>query len=107
MIRGTTPDYILNVKGVDLTDKTVFVTISQGSKKITMSNNDIGISKVDDDSIISIRLTQEQTLGFADGNAKIQVRFIDSENIAKATEIASISISPVLLERVIEYNGNN
>ena len=107
MIRGTTPDYILNVSGEDLRDKTVYVTISQGTKKITMSNDEIGINSDGTDSVIDVRLTQEQTLGFQEGNAKIQVRFINSQGNAEATEIVGITILPVLLERVIEYNGNS
>ena len=36
MIRGTTPDYILNVDA-DLTGQTVYVTISQLRTKLTLT----------------------------------------------------------------------
>lgn len=107
MIRGTTPDYILRVKGVDLTDKTVYVTIAQGSKKVTMTGDELGIAAEDEDSVISVRLSQIQTLSLREGKAQIQVRFIDSEGTAKATNISEVSVSPVLLEKVIEYDGND
>lgn len=107
MIRGTTPDYILRIGGVDLSDKTIFVTIAQGTKKITLTGDELGVSVEGGTSVIAVRLTQAQTLGLREGTAQVQVRFIDSEGTARATNIAPLTVSAVLLERVIEYAGND
>lgn len=116
MRRGTTPDFILTVEGRDLTDKTVFVTLAQDRKKITKTNDEIEIETVivdrgqaseRTDSVISFSLTQEETLGFKEGDTEVQVRFIDSDDYAEATEIVSVEIGAVLLEKVIEYDGDS
>lgn len=104
MIRGTTPDYILNVNA-DLSDKTVYVTISQGRKKLTLTGDDLMIATDETGSTIAIRLTQEQTLGFVVGSAEVQVKFIGSDGYTKGTNICPITVSRALLERVVEYNG--
>ena len=103
MIRGTTPDYILTIDGYDLTDKTVYVTISQGHKKLTKTGNELSVSADAEGSTITFRLSQRDTLGLSVGAAEVQVRFIDSSGMAFATETATITVSKVLLERVISY----
>lgn len=107
MIRGTTPDYILRVKNQDLTNKTVFVTVAQNRTKVTMTGNELAIAIDNNDSVIAVRLTQPQTLSLKEGDAEIQVRFIDDQGKAQATNIATVTVSPVLLEKVIQYNGND
>ena len=101
MIRGTTPDYILTVDR-DLTGMTVFVTISQAGVKVTLTNEDMTIVG-GETSTIALRLTQQQTLGLRSGTASVQVRFIDAAGTAWATDIKTLNVSPVLLERVISY----
>ena len=104
MIRGTTPDYILEVDA-DLRGKTVYVTISQISKKLTLTGENMVISADETGSSIAIRLSQEQTLGFKVGSAEMQVKFIDSTGETWATDIQTITVSRALLERVVEYDG--
>lgn len=104
MIRGTTPDYIL-VVNADLSDKTVYVTIRQGGKKLTMTGDALMIATDETGSTIAIRLTQEQTLGFFAGAAEVQVKFIGADGTTRATNIWPITVSRALLERVVEYNG--
>lgn len=113
MIRGTTPDFILEIPEWDLTDKTVFVTLSQGTRKITKTNGDLDIRVVSEEvdeqtritTEIAMSLTQEDTLKLTVGGGEIQVRFIDEEGNAEATDIAAVNISRVLLEGVIRYAG--
>ena len=102
LIRGTTPDYILNVNA-DLSDKTVFVTISQLRTRLTLTGDDLSISVSGGASTIAIRLTQQQTLGLAVGRAEIQVKFIGSDGTTQATDIKPITVDRALLERVVEY----
>jgi hypothetical protein len=107
MIRGTTPDYILTLDGVDLSDKTVYVTIKQCRKLLTKTGDELTIAVGETGSTIAFALTQEDTLGLSAGSASIQVRFIDSEGVARATETAALNVEKVLLERVIEYDADN
>ena len=106
MIRGTTPDYLLTIDEYDLTDKTVFVTIRQGPTVITKSGNQLTITVDGEKTIIAFTLTQWDTLQLSDGKAEVQVRFIDSNGVARATERAELIVDKVLLERVITYAGN-
>lgn len=102
MIRGTTPDYILTVDA-DLSDKTVYVTISQLRTRLTLTGDDLSIATDESGSTIAIRLTQQQTLGLAVGRAEVQVKFIDAEGITRATDIRPLTVDRALLERVVEY----
>ena len=106
MIRGTTPDYILTLDGVDLSEQTVYVTIKQCQKLLTKTGDELTIAVDETGSTISFALTQEDTLGLSPGSASIQVRFIDSEGVARATDTAALNVEKVLLERVIEYDDN-
>ena len=102
MIRGTTPDYILTVDA-DLSDKTVYVTISQLRTRLTLTGDDLSIATDESGSTIAIRLTQQQTLGLAVGKAEVQCKFIDENGIVRATDIQPIIVDRALLERVVEY----
>lgn len=103
MIRGTTPDYVLTLDGVDLTGQTVYVTIGQGKARLTKTGDELSVSVDDTGSAIAFSLSQEDTLGLSAGSASVQVRFIDSDGAAQATEKAVLNIEDVLLEKVIEY----
>lgn len=103
MIRGTTPTFEVIVEGANLTDKTAFLTLSQGDRKITLTNDRLRIVPGDPDSTIAFTLTQCETLCMKKGGVSIQLRFIDDGGVAWASNIVSVSIDPVLLERVIDY----
>ena len=105
MRRGTTPDYLLSIPGYDLSECKVYVTVQQYANAITLTSDRLEIEVQDDTTSISFRLTQAETLQFKSGNAEVQVRFIDSEGTAQATDIGRIDIMPILYEDVIEY-GN-
>lgn len=106
MIRGTTPDYVLTLDGVDLSDKTVYVTIAQSNKKLTLTGEQLSVTVTAEGSEIAFTLSQEDTLKLSIGEATVQVRFIDETGHAEATEIASLTVKRVLLERVIKYADN-
>ena len=120
MIRGTTPDYILTLPGVDLTGETVYVTIAQtargaarpadlmtgaASMRITKTGTDLAVSSDGTDTTIVFRLSQQETLALQAKQCLIQVRFVDSNGVARATEIKALTVEPILLERVIQYNA--
>lgn len=111
MRRGTTPDYILTVPGQDLRGSAVYVTISQEGAQVTLTGERLAVeaAAVGDDTpatTIAFRLTQRETLDLRAGQASVQVRWIEADGTAQATEIGTIGIMPVLLEEVIDYAGN-
>lgn len=107
MIRGTTPDYLLTLDGVDLAGQTVYVTIGQGHRKLTKTGDDLTVTTDEHGSSIAFSLSQEDTLGLSAGSASVQVRFIDSDGVAQATEKAVLTVDDVLLEKVIAYADNS
>lgn len=106
MRQGTTPTYTLTIPGHDLTDQTVYVTISGRGERITKTGDDLTVSYSDNASTIAFRLTQEETLGLRLGTAQVQVRFINAAGIALATEIGSMIVEPILKHGVITYEGD-
>lgn len=107
MRRGTTPDYVLSISGYDLTDQSLYVTIAQYSNKITLTGERLTVTYDSETNITSIvfSLTQEETLAFKSGNVEVQIRFIDADGVAQATEIKLLPVLPVLFEEVIEYGS--
>ena len=79
------------------------MTLEQGALELTKSGNDVLVTPTETGSTVAIFLTQEETLMFTKGTAKIQIRWIDSSGIAQASPIKNIEVNPILLEGVIEY----
>lgn len=105
MRQGTTPIYTLAVSGYDLTDKTVFVAISSRGRRIIKTGDALSIAYGNEASTIAFCLTQQETLSLGLGQAEVQMRFIDSDGIAKATDIKPIAVERILQPGVIEYEG--
>lgn len=104
--RGTTPDYNLYVSGWDLTSQSVYVMLKQGRKaQLTLSGDRLSIMYNPETqmSTVSFRLNQEETLGFKAGVVEVQIRFVDEDGIAEATNIKTVSFQPILEGGVIEY----
>lgn len=100
MTRGTTPDIICTLSGVDFSEiKSIYATIRQGSVVVEKTIDDVVINYPH----IHIFLTQEETLKFA-GNktASIQIRGLSNDGTAWATGIKSTTVKPILKEGVIE-----
>ena len=104
--QGTTPTCIVTVKGYDLTDKTCFVTLQDcNNKTVTKTGDSLTVTYDGADSLIAFRLSQEETFDLAIGKVSLQVRFIGSDAVAFATDIAIVTNTKVLLNQVIKYNG--
>ena len=106
VVRGTTPGFVLEIEGYDLSGCSVIVTIERSTQEINLTGNRLSISYSDETSSIAFRLTQEETLKLTKGVADIQVKFIDSNGIALATEKAQFEVCPALYEEVITYGSN-
>lgn len=104
--QGTTPALNLIVEGVDLTDKTVFVTIRCGTYAITKSGDDLAVIFAEGNSTVIARLTQQETLRMTVPTATVQIRFVDKNGNADATSKATFSVNDVLYHAVISYEGS-
>lgn len=85
----------------------MYVTIKDTWYMLTLTNDVLSIAYDDGASSIAFRLTQEETLSFKEGKAEVQVRFIDAEGIAKATDIKPIVVERILQPGVITYEGDD
>lgn len=104
MIRGTTPTFTLTVgdSGLDLTQASnVYVTVTQGNKRVTKTGNDLTVSG----NVVSCWLSQTETLAFKSGQtAEIQVNWIYTEEGATkraATDPKRIVVGFQLLPEVL------
>lgn len=100
MTRGTNPTYILTVDPDDfpsLEEHSLYVTIKQGCNEITLTGDDLEV----DENVVTVTLTQEQTLSFKQGNACLQLRGLDENGVAYASDIVIVQVNPVLYQGVI------
>lgn len=99
MRRGTTPTLKIKVKGIDVSRLTsMYITIKQGDREITKENSDISI---EDDGILSVWLSQEDTLTFTKGHVDIQLRAMTDNGVAIASQIEMVFVQRTLNEDVI------
>ena len=106
IIRGTTPTLTFNVKNeqMDLTNVAeVWITFKTKAgvkpKEKTYDINDVTIDAVE--KTITLSLSQEDTLYFADEKMLVQVRLRMSDDMAYASAIIETSIGQILKDGVI------
>lgn len=100
MRRYTTPTVTVEVEGVDLTSSTVLVTFQQRSNRLTVEGPTMTLQ--DEDTIISVPLSQLQTGGFAEGSVEVQVNWLDGYGHRNATTVGAIQVERNLLAEVVE-----
>ena len=100
MRRGTTPAIVLTVDA-DLTGYTVYVTLKNGGKELTITNDALTMEYANQKTTIAFALTQQQTLDFKVGTCEVQVRAIH-DGTAIATDIQTIDVGRILKEGVID-----
>ena len=102
MTRGTTPVYEITVKDfASLEDMECEVTLKQKDALCVFHHDEVEI----EDNVITVQLSQEQTLAFGKGSVKMQVRGIDASGTAWASNIVTLPINPILRDGEIEYEG--
>ena len=106
IIRGTTPTLTFNVKNenMDLTEVAeVWITFKTKPgvrlKEKTYDINDVVIDAVE--KTITLSLSQEDTLYFADNKILVQVRMRMNNDMAFASAIIETSIGQILKDGVI------
>lgn len=98
MTRGTTPHYILTILDFQSVEThSLYVTIRQGCNTLTLTGDDLEV----ENNVINVTLTQEQSLSFKQGQAQLQLRGIDDEGVAYASDIVVVQVNPVLYQEVI------
>lgn len=104
MYRGTTTQINFEIdEGFDLSKiENVWITFRLQFDKKTFKLEDGNIEIKPEEHKIILSLSQEDTLDFSRGPAKVQIRFLDSEENASCTDIVSIGdIKDVLQGGVI------
>jgi len=101
MKRGTTPTIQITLTNIDVSSfDCIYLTLAQHHKElISKDKSQMEING----NVISVKLTQEDTLKLDVGIAKIQVRLAkESGKIAIASEIVDVYVDSILKEGVIE-----
>ena len=103
MIRYTTPTFDVYVRGQDLTGSRVQFTIRQHGReatKDTQEGEDIELSYDGTDTRLQVAFTQEETGGFKEGQAEVQVNWeIGGKRLA--TIVKMIPVGRQLLQQVV------
>lgn len=99
--RGTTPSVTLNVRGVDLSDAsvwpTVIVTVENCRNTFDANRDQLAIAKTDGGCTVTLELTQTQTLLMRKlQKTLVQLRAKDADGHAIATEVASVAVEDII-----------
>lgn len=99
MRRYTTPTLHVKIQDVDISDMSIYVTISQYENTVTLDNPTA--TYIGGNTELELDLSQVDTSGFIAGKAKIQINWKDAEGKRNATTIKTIHIDDNLLKEVI------
>lgn len=106
MYRGTTPTLKIKVNGKNgktppdiQTFKSIYVTIKQGETELTKTDNDI---RKEEENVLSVALSQEETLMFGKGHVDIQLRAVTDNGVAIASNIKMAFMEQILKDGVVE-----
>ena len=99
--RGTTPSITLNVKGVDLSDAsvwpTVIVTVENVHNSFDVERDGLVIVSNDSGCSLTFALTQAQTLALSVMRPiYVQLRAKDADGNAIASPMASVEVEDVI-----------
>lgn len=107
MRRGTTPTVVLTVSNedgtaLDLTGSDLYVTFhivgDDAENDLTKRETDMTVEVVENASVLSIPLSQAETLGWPEGGTlEVQLRS-KAAGIAQATNITQLPVERILLD---------
>ena len=103
MYQGTTPALVLRVKDKDLTEATIFASIRTGTNVVTKTGEDLLVVKDDDDTLVTMTLTQNETMKLNAGDALVQIRYVEADGNAWATTKAKLTVKDVIYKNMIDY----
>lgn len=99
MVQATTPTFILTLpETVDLSLAShIAFSLVQGRAKIKKFDSELVV----DGQTVSVYLTQEDTLKFVSGSAKLQLNWSYADGSRACSNIVELNVSPNLLPEVI------
>lgn len=108
IVRYTTPVHKVILRGADLTGYEVHVTYRQepghNQSPIVIDKTGLDVALVDEDTVITCPLTQEETGSLMRGRVAVQVNWIDGTGFRDAVRRPKIlQVIDNELEGVIEY----
>lgn len=107
MYQGTTPALTFAIKNHDMSGMTAFVSFKRGADILTKTGTDVTVvyDSDNDKTVVVCQLTQQETLNMRAGDAIVQMRFIDSNGNAYATDKAELTVNDVIYKEIISYGG--
>lgn len=98
MRQGTTPTIQITINDIDLNEmQNIYVVFEQNGYILKKESSDLDI----EGNIISVSLSQEETLNFKEGTCNIQLRMITKGGVAIASPIKTTKVYRVLNKEVI------
>lgn len=103
MIRYTTPTLTFKITSEFDFSKIseVWFTIANFDTEETFKYSAEEVAIDEDEKTISVMLSQEDTSAFEDGEVEVQLRVLDENNLAYATDIFEVEMKRVLKDGVI------
>lgn len=100
--QGTTPYLMMSIKGYDLTTAAaIIVTLKTQSIRESFDQTRITVTADNNESLLTIHLTQTETLALLPNKAQVQVRWRDGNDEAFSTVIEEISVSDCIYKGVV------
>lgn len=98
MRQGTTPTIQITINDIDLNEmQNIYVVFEQNGYILKKELSDLDV----EGNIISVLLSQEETLNFKEGTCSIQLRMITKGGVAIASPIKTTKVYRVLNKEVI------
>lgn len=98
MRQGTTPTIQITINDIDLNEmQNIYVVFEQNGYILKKESSDLDI----EGNVISVLLSQEETLNFKEGTCNIQLRMITKVGVAIASPIKTTKVYRVLNKEVI------
>lgn len=98
MRQGTTPTIQITINDIDLNEmQNIYVVFEQNGYILKKDSSDLDI----EGNVISVSLSQEETLNFKEGTCNIQLRMITKGGVAIASPIKTTKVYRVLNKEVI------
>ena len=94
----------LTVKNEDLSSAKCYATLEDvKGNLVTKSGSAVSVSTSGSDSVLTFRLTQQESLSLHEGTINVQVKWITSNNRVGGTGICPLVMDRALLKEVITY----
>lgn len=98
MRQGTTPTIQITINDIDLNKmQNIYVVFEQNGYILKKESSDLNI----EGNVISVLLSQEETLNFKEGTCNIQLRMITKGGVAIASPVKTTKVYRVLNKEVI------